>query len=283
MKTMTLLLVFLSCVGYSHTDEEKSRYVNGILEGALYVASDDNWSVEGRDPDPDNVLSTWEGFLGRPGGDSWVSGWSLVERRSAFDWYLATLATTNCLAFSSMDKRKVLLAFARCKRLCYTNAVPFLRGAALNPNCVHRDFAIEFSLELGRVDVPTTRFVETIVTNLSAFTRVERGIACGVYADKILNSSSLEATAVEVRNDALRSLYRNRMVDVAGVNMLDTLFVSSFAGYEFSSNRLEFARFVLTHPNRIEANTRKFTAITNQLLSSGRPLVQLTIGEGGNE
>ena len=222
MKTMTLLLVFLSCVGYSHTDEEKSRYVNGILEGALYVASDDNWSVEGRDPDPDNVLSTWEGFLGRPGGDSWVSGWSLAERRSAFDWYLATLATTNCLAFSSMDKRKVLLAFARCKRLCYTNAVPFLRGAALNPNCVHRDFAIEFSLELGRVDVPTTRFVETIMTNLSAFTRVERGIACGVYADKILNSSPWKATDVEVRNDALRSLYRNRMVDVAGVNMLDT-------------------------------------------------------------
>lgn len=276
-----LLFVFLgSYVCLAFTDTEKSRYIRDTLTGVLLVSSDDTWSMEERNPDPHGVLSSWEGFLGRPTNES---PWSLTERRAAFDWYLNELATTNALMMSALDRRLVKVALTRCKSLSYTNAVPFLQRAALNPNGAYRNFAIEFSLELGRVDVPTTRFVETIMTNLSAFTRVERGIACGVYADKILNSSSLEATAVEVRNDALRSLYRNRMVDVAGVNMLDTLFVSSFAGYEFSSNRLEFARFVLTHPNRIEANTRKFTAITNQLLSSGRPLVQLTIGEGGNE
>ena len=48
-----------------------------------------------------------------------------------------------------------------------------------------------------------------------------------------------------------------------------------------SSNRLEFANFVLGHPDARDFNIRKFTSVTNQLLSSGQPLVQLDIGEGG--
>ena len=40
MKAIVVLLVFMSCVGYSHTDAEKWRYVDAILTRASMVASD---------------------------------------------------------------------------------------------------------------------------------------------------------------------------------------------------------------------------------------------------
>ena len=281
MRAIVVLLVFMSCVGYSHTDVEKWRYVDAILTRASMVASDDNWASEGRDPDPNNVLSSWEGFLGRPGGDTWAGGWSIAERRAAFDWYLEILTITNSLAFSSNDKGNVLSAFARCKRLAYTNAVPLLRRAALNPNCAHRDLAIEVGVDLGDVGPSSTEFVETIITNVVGYTRDERVMACCCYVDKVLSMVPSDNHEVAARNTAVRNLYKNRFVGgVIGANALDALFVSQIGGYEYSSNRLENAKFVLASSECRSRTVKKYTAITNQLLTSGRPLVLLTIGEG---
>ena len=281
MRVIVVLLVFMSCVGYSHTDAEKWRYVDAILTRASMVASDDNWASEGRDPDPNNVLSSWEGFLGRPGGDTWAGGWSIAERRAAFDWYLEILTITNSLAFSSNDKGNVLSAFARCKRLAYTNAVPLLRRAALNPNCAHRDLAIEVGVDLGDVGPSSTEFVETIITNVAGYTRDERVMACCCYVDKVLSMVPSDNHEVAARNTAVRNLYKNRFVGgVIGANALDALFVSQIGGYEYSSNRLENAKFVLASSECRSRTVKKYTAITNQLLTSGRPLVLLTIGEG---
>ncbi len=40
MKAIVILLVFMACVGYSHTDAEKWSYVDAILTRASMVASD---------------------------------------------------------------------------------------------------------------------------------------------------------------------------------------------------------------------------------------------------
>ena len=280
MKTIVMLLVLVCSVSLAHTDLEKGRYVDGILMRTMYVASDDSWALEGRDPDPHNVLGSWEGFLGRPGGEGWTSGWSMAERRAAFDWYLERLSTTNCCCMSSLDKSKVFIAFATCKKFAYTNAVPMLRGAALNPNCVHRDLAIEVGVDYGNVSPQTTDFVETVVTNMSGYTREERAVACSRYASKVLSMSPTNSHDVVVRDAALRCLYRNRYAGVVSANMLDKLFVSKIDGYEYSSNRLEYARFVLACPERRRNHEKKYVTITNQLLSSEHPLAQLTIGEG---
>ncbi len=282
MKAIVVLLVFMSCVGYSHTDAEKRRYVDAILTRTANVASDDNWASEGRDPDPNNVLESWEGFLGRPGGNTWVGGWSIAERRAAFDWYLETLTTTNSLSFSDNDKVKVFMAFGTCKRFSYTNSVHLLRRAALNPNCVHRDLAIEIGVDLGDVGPSATEFVETIITNGAGYTREERVTACCCYADKVLSMVPSNDNEVVARDAAVRNLYKNRFVGgVIGANALDTLFVSQIGGYEYSSNRLENAKFVLASPECRSRTVKKYTAITNQLLSSGQPLRWINVG--GNE
>ncbi len=147
MKAIVVLLVFMAYVGYSHTDAEKRRYVDAILTRASMVASDDTLASEGRDPDPNSVLCSWEGFLGRPGGNTWAGGWSIAERRAAFDWYLEILATTNSLAFSSNDKGKVychheptafLWALMKRRSLYdrdyFPTNEPFYRSAFENPD-----------------------------------------------------------------------------------------------------------------------------------------------------
>ena len=279
MRAIVVLLVFMSCVGYSHTDVEKWRYVDAILTRASMVASDDNWASEGRDPDPNNVLSSWEGFLGRPGGDTWAGGWSIAERRAAFDWYLEILTITNSLAFSSNDKGNVLSAFARCKRLAYTNAVPQLRRAALNPNCAHRDLAIEIGVDLGDVGPSSTEFVETIFTNTVVFSRAERGYAAGVYACKVMKTSPQGGMASSNVSAAVGMFYRNRMVDRAACLPIDDLLCAKLDGYVSSSNRLETLKYILSLQGLDNEIKTEFTATTNRLLSSDHPLVQLTIGE----
>ncbi len=49
-----------------------------------------------------------------------------------------------------------------------------------------------------------------------------------------------------------------------------------------SSNRLEFATYVLNHPDCPEGDREDFAAITNQLISAGVPLHQLNLGGEAN-
>ena len=56
--------------------------------------------------------------------------------------------------------------------------------------------------------------------------------------------------------------------------------VPALPGYDFSSNRLDYANHVLswTTNNDWRAMRDHFVAITNQLLSSGQPLSVITVG-----
>lgn len=62
---------------------------------------------------------------------------------------------------------------------------------------------------------------------------------------------------------------------------LDDVFVAAFPGYDFSSNRLDYANHVLswTTNNDWRAMRDHFVAITNQLHSLGLPLVELNLDE----
>ena len=73
----------------------------------------------------------------------------------------------------------------------------------------------------------------------------------------------------------------NRLAEYVGEIAADDLFVAAFPGYDFSSNRLDYANYVLswTTNNDWRAMRDHFVAITNQLHSSGRPLVELKLDE----
>ena len=74
--------------------------------------------------------------------------------------------------------------------------------------------------------------------------------------------------------------YRNRKVSGVGAVSLDRLFSEKIAGYSQSSNRLDTVMHMFTATNMHPRYYEYFGNVTNQLLSSGQPLVQLNIGEG---
>ena len=75
--------------------------------------------------------------------------------------------------------------------------------------------------------------------------------------------------------------YRNRKADYTGAVALDRLFSEKIANYSQSSNRLDTVMHMFTANNMHPRYYEYFANVTNQLLSSGQPLVQLDIGEGG--
>ena len=253
----------------AHTLAETNAVIRGALGNFVCYSARGIGDLPRR-VSPTEVPSTWSGFLGGHLND----GWTLEEKKAAFDWYLGTLGTNDCVALSGWDKGLVRAALVQCKSLHHTNCVPAMKALALNPRGIQRQRALTLAIEFGNIDEDMVVFVESIMTNSASYTIEERGVAVGKFSSKLLASNATNSV------DAVRMLYHHRQLGLAGVNMLDNLFSARIGGYAMSSNRLEFANFVLGHPDARDFNIRKFTSVTNQLLSSGQPLVQLTIGEG---
>lgn len=281
MRTIVWTLFFAVCLVagglHAYTPAETNELVRGALIHAMTFKPDrfvPRVLNENEDP------NTWQGFLG---GDDVEHGWTLTQKKEAFYNYLTTLGTTDWQNKSSVERRLVRTALFQCARLNYTNSFQSVKDLALNPNGVQRRKAIELALGFGPVDDEMTAFVETIMTNANGYVIDERATACCGYAQNLLDRSFTNDVQNARRDRAVKMLYRHRYLDLLGTVPLDSLFSACFSGYGMSSNRLEFANYVLGHPECSDGDREEFTAITNQLLSSSQPLRQLNIDDGGNE
>ena len=280
MKTCTkfLLAILFTCpvvLRATHTPEDQMQLVRASLEHAIWSSRDN--LTEMPFVESARRFDTWEGFLGAA-----TAEWTMADRKEAFGAYLAWLGGTNMTALDGMEKRLACAALSQCRTLSFTNAVPALKAIGLNPNGLYRWDAISLAVTLSPLDTNLVRFVETVMTNTASFTLQERGSATAKLAKKILTVNGNVADDSVLRQ-ATVMLYRNRHVGTAGALMLDRLFCSKYEGYATSSNRLSFAHFILNHPEHEYYDVRDFSSITNQLLSSGQPLRQLMISDGGNE
>ena len=263
--------------GSAFSPAETNRVARKLVYRAMRLSGCHTIPDEGTPYDPDEDLGTWHGFL----GVDETNGWTVVAKKAAFDWYLSTLGSCDCRLLSRRDKLLVLNAVEMCGMLAYTNAVPYLKALAYNANGIYREEAIKTVLNFSSVDDATTMFIEGIVTNDVKFGMVERGDACGVYAHNIMTRQATNDVQRTAKERAWKMLYRHRMLDLIGTGILDSLFVSQIQGYESSSNRLVFAEYVLSHPDSDSDDIRRFTSVTNQLLSSGQPLPWIEVDDGG--
>ena len=263
--------------GPAFSPSETNRVARKLVYRAMRLSGCHTIPDEGEPYNPDEDLGTWHGFL----GVDETNGWTVAAKKAAFDWYLSTLGSCDCRSLSRRDKLLVLNAVEMCGMLAYTNAVPYLKALAYNANGIYREEAIKTVLNFSSVDDATTMFVEGIVTNDVKFGMVERGDACGVYAHNIMTRQATNDVQRAAKERAWKMLYRHRMLDLIGTGILDSLFVSQIQGYESSSNRLEFAEYVLSHPDSDSDDIRRFTSVTNQLLSSGQPLPWIEVDDGG--
>ena len=276
MKTIQIVCIIslmISVCVLAHTTEETNAVARAMLQRVYYSAHDD---LSEPLVDVGEPPFTWNGFLGR--GE--VDGWSQQARKDAFAWYLSTLGTNDCTSFTAMDQELVRIALSKCRTLNFAEAAPSLKALSLNPNGIYRSNAIRLAIQFCPVDDSTTAFAETIMTNTTEYTRQEFSAASCEYARMLLNFNATNDVQRAIRNRAVNMFYRNRMLPSNAYYVVDMLFVRYVSGYETSSNRLEHALNVLSLPNSNPTTIRKFTSVTNQLLSSGQPLVQLNIGGG---
>ena len=262
----------------NHTHEDQMLLARSVLK-VVRSSARDNLTEELLSVERPDRHDTWEGFLGPA-----TTEWTMADRKEAFGAYLTWLGGTDMTALDGIEKSLARIAISQCQTLSFTNAVPALKAIGLNPNGLHRRDAIEAVLTLSPLDTNLVGFVETVMTNTVSFSLRERGAATASLAKRILDVTPTSNVALgSVSDMATSMLYRNKYVGTAGAIMLDKLFRTRYEGYTVSSNRLEFASFVLNHPDCRAYNRRDFTVITNQLLSADQPLRQLTIGVGGNE
>ena len=175
-----------------------------------------------------------------------TNGWPRSECEVAFDKYLGWISTNDMTAVDSQDRMFARSALGQCEAMKYAKALETIRAYAMNTTAIDRVSVIDTAVRFGGVDDASASFMDTIVTNKARFS----------YHDISWAIPSYYASA------------------------LDDVFVAALPGYDFSSNRLEYANHVLswTTNNDWRAMRDHFVAITNQLLSSGQPLSVITVG-----
>jgi len=264
-----ILMMAASC-SCAHTTAESNMVVRSAL---AYVVHSASCQPDLDVPFDESPPITWQGFLG---GDT--NGWTLAEKRAAFDWYLGTLGTKDCKGDDFAEEDEIDAAISRCLVLNHTNAVSALKALALNPKGVCRSDAIDFTIQFSPVSDTTTEFVETIITNVSGYSSGERVECYWEYAKKLRQDPCTNGACA----NALSMFYKNRKVSGTGAATLDRLFSEKIAGYAHSSNRLDTALSMLMVTNMRPQFIEYFVGVTNQLLSSGQPLPWINIGGGGN-
>ena len=285
LKTVVCTTVLLSSFAWvaqvgAHTPSERYEMAKSLVELAYFDSSHDQIFIsrEGVITNGFNRYTfTWPAFIDYCN----TPGWTHEEKKAAFGYYLSTLGTNDCVSMSGFDKKMILVAVNHCLELKFTEAWPSMKALALNPRGIERALAIETAITLGPVDDAMTDFVEQIGTNVASYGYVERGTYC-FYQQRLAAIPATNATEVAVRDRAVRRFYNHRIgPSAAGAVSRDFLFRDYIEGYAQSSNRLEFANYVLTNAECQSHVRRYFTSITNQLLSSGQPLRQVNLDAGG--
>ena len=200
---------------------------------------------------------TWEGFL----GEDETNGVTRAAKKASFDWYLGHLATNCCANFSDDQTNYVRIALNECRDLKYTNAWQSLKGIALNSSAPYRGYAGELYEQYGPLDDLMTDFCLDVETNAVQMTFEERGNIVGEYASRL---HSLPPGS-NVRQRGAAGLYTNRLSDCSRAIPVDEILVASLPGYEFSTNRLAAALYVLSCTNSWSEQNAYFIGVTNAI------------------
>lgn len=257
-----------------HTDNEKLSVARNCLLRAMTIHAK---GLRYRESTDGAYSDTWYGFMG-PCNEEWT----LADKQASFDLYLTTLSTNNCMTMTTIDQNIARTAVAQCEILDYTNAIPSLTALVLNSNGIHKTMAISYILKASPVSPNATDFVETIITNVNAYTYRERVYAIALYSEKICATVAAEGVGSVTVQNAAQMFYRNRTAVRMASSAVDRVLVSSIPGFEMSSNRLDMAISTLSETNIPPVFVEYFTTVTNQLLSSGQPLPWINVGNGGN-
>ena len=213
--------------------------------------------------------------------------WPVERRKAALDAYLAVMADTDFTDQTDDDRDLPFKATAQCVSMNYTNALPYMRRLVLNRTLSEwrRRDEIGRLIRFSPINDETTATIETIFTNRVDFTWKDRE-KCFDYAAKIVAASQSNIVSQSVC-DRAASVFTNNATEWQLFGEYDYFWASYYSGYVMSSNRLQFVNSALMNTNIVQNTDWRLLkegliAVTNELHSSGQPLIQLNTDFGGN-
>ena len=213
--------------------------------------------------------------------------WPVERRKAALDAFLATLGDMDFTDDTNYDRALARKATAQCADMNYTNALPYIRRLVLNRTLPtwSRNNELSKLIRFSPVCDETTATIETIFTNRVDFTWKDRE-KCFDYASKVVAASHSNLVSQSVCDRAAR-VFTHEPTEWQLFGEYDYFWERYYPGYAMSSNRLQFVNNALTNTNLTQNSDWRYLkegliAVTNEIHSSGQPLIQLNIDFGGN-
>ena len=278
---LVVFMMTMNCaITWAHTEEDYLNMARNMIGTVMSIDFDNEADLTAAKNSDDPVYH-WNYMSQDDFFNFFVTNeWTRVDCQAAFDKYLSWISTNDMSAVDLQEKEFATGAIGQIESMKYTNALSTIRSYALNPSAIDRVDVIDMSVRFGGVDESSASFVEEIVTNTAKFLYADISWAIPSYCSKLLAVNTNDAETVAIRDRGVRLFYANRYAWPDWCT-LDNLFVGTLSGYDYSSNRLDYANYVLsvTTNNYWRAMHNHFVSVTNDLLSSGRQLVELSVPE----
>ena len=282
--TIYIIFAIISYTAFAHTQEECVRYASEIVDMMLIAPEwDDCIDEESTDEEIEVLYPTMDSAFesGMP-SNSCAYGWTVSERRQAFDDFIQSISSTNRTIASKEYLNVGAYALLCSTEKGYTNIMPQVK-AIISSHCAPcKDSALTYLLRLEEPSDELTDIIIGVQSNKTDFTMHDRRRAMGNYVRSLC---SVAADMPSVVSNAAVRFYANRAV-VDQMRALDMLLLNTYPNYAISSNRFDIASTAI---NQIPDDSTEFfdiklkeyfTAVTNSIIKSSQPQCEISALRG---
>ena len=220
----------------------------------------------------DELLPTFESLFTVSGDGDPSHGWTIAEKKAAFDSYLSTFPSIADEGLRSNAGVEAAYVLNFCVEKGYTNALGCAKEvlAATNTPAICKRVAADMFKKFADSSDETMEYIQCVLTNANCLSDYNARIAFFDSSIVKLNAACDRGATNVVRRVA-STLLGALNGDPASMS-LDALLLRVCEGYGGSSNRLAIACGTLAaHPEN-QVVVSYFSPITNQLLNAVQPL-----------
>lgn len=199
-------------------------------------------------------------------------GWTIAEKKAAFDNYLATFPSLQDKGpFSSVGVEEAYVLYF-CRDKDYTNALGCAKAvlAATNTPAVCKRAAADIFSKFADASDETLDYIQAVLTNANCLLDYNVRISFFDSSVERLNAA-LDRGSTNTARNASSTLLGVLNGDAAG-RTLDAFLLRAYEDYGGSSNRLALACSTLSANPQNPVAFAYFTPITNMLLNAEQPL-----------
>lgn len=270
MKHMIRLVSLLSAVVIIGAGAAVVGDTNAVAVAILTYASMDNDDDLDAEVEYPVRYTDWNGLLDAVS----FPGLTRQDKDSMLFDYMMKQSTNDLSSVDGEIRELIRIGLCECRDLNHTNALPYVRNFLLNHTSRYMDEPAYLYYKWAPLDDDYLVMTRAFLSNESREARASKP------SDLLYLLESIDRHVKTFGNDewytnVVKLVYQSRAACVECAVVLDQLYVSKIGNYEHSSNRLETVRGWLVSTNCITDVRTHCISITNQLMKSALPLMDV--------